>query len=148
TVSQIMNHPFFPIKARSSSAKNLRAQVWGNLQAHTVEDCEQVKYTRRVNPLIFHKDDKGIWTIVDTELEELFPEANDILVDINNFQPSANKQIKNYEFVTFHQSFSYEDFVEGIKPKLEEEESAQVSYEIKDGIFKKLALRAKADPEN
>jgi AAA domain (dynein-related subfamily) len=147
TVSEIMEHPFFPLKSKSSSAKNMRAQVWGNLQSHTVEYCEQVKYTRRVNPLIFNKDKDGNWTIVSKELEEQFPEALDMLSEINNFQPSADKHIKNYEFVTFHQSFSYEDFVEGIKPRMVEGET-DLGYEIEDGVFKKLSLRAKADPDN
>lgn len=38
--------------------------------------------------------------------------------------------------VTFHQSFSYEDFVEGLKAS--NTESGQVSYEIEDGIFKRM----------
>jgi len=147
TVSQIMEHHFFSIKAKSSSAKNLRAQVWGNLQAHTVEDCENVKYTRRVNPLIFNKDEDGIWTILENELEELFPEAIQMLDDLNNFQPSPSKLVKNYEFITFHQSFSYEDFVEGIKPIMKEGET-DLGYEIQSGVFKRLCNRAKADPDN
>lgn len=38
-------------------------------------------------------------------------------------------------FVTFHQSMDYEDFVEGIKPKTE---NGIVSYEVEDGIFKRI----------
>lgn len=45
-------------------------------------------------------------------------------------------------FVTFHQSYSYEDFVEGIRPDLDDE-SGSMRYELKDGIFKKMCTRAK-----
>ena len=44
-------------------------------------------------------------------------------------------------FVTFHQSMSYEDFIEGIKP--EPTEDGKITYEVKDGIFKKLCEKAK-----
>ena len=42
-------------------------------------------------------------------------------------------------FVTFHQSMDYEDFVEGIKPKTE---NGMVSYEVEDGIFKRISNKA------
>ena len=49
-------------------------------------------------------------------------------------------------FTTFHQSMSYEDFVEGIKP---EENNGQIAYYVKPGIFKSLcdkAVAAKDEP--
>lgn len=48
------------------------------------------------------------------------------------------------EFVTFHQSYSYEEFVEGIKLDLDSQsaESNDMHYVIKDGIFKKLCQKA------
>lgn len=42
-------------------------------------------------------------------------------------------------FTTFHQSLSYEDFIEGIKP---ETIDGNVTYEVKDGIFKQLCSQA------
>lgn len=44
-------------------------------------------------------------------------------------------------FVTFHQSMSYEDFIEGIKP--EPTEDGKITYKVKDGIFKKLCEKEK-----
>lgn len=46
---------------------------------------------------------------------------------------------KQIVFTTFHQSLSYEDFIEGIKP---ETIDGNVTYEIKDGIFKNLCKNA------
>lgn len=43
------------------------------------------------------------------------------------------------EFVTFHMSMDYEDFVEGIKPETEGE---NISYNVEDGIFKKICRDA------
>lgn len=42
-------------------------------------------------------------------------------------------------FVTFHQTMDYDDFVEGLKPHME---SGNVSYELEDGIFKKISQLA------
>ncbi|GAA4367616.1 hypothetical protein GCM10023185_39660 [Hymenobacter saemangeumensis] len=46
-------------------------------------------------------------------------------------------------FVTFHQAFSYEDFVEGIKPDVAEE-TESLRYAIEPGIFRTLADKALA----
>lgn len=49
------------------------------------------------------------------------------------------------EFVTFHQAYGYEEFVEGIRPVLDQGADAQVRYAIHDGVFKRIALRAAAE---
>lgn len=48
-------------------------------------------------------------------------------------------------FITFHQSYSYEDFVEGIRPVTKD---GVVNYEIRQGIFRQMCDRAEKDPNN
>lgn len=54
--------------------------------------------------------------------------------DINRF--NLLKKEGRIVFTTFHQSMSYEDFIEGIKPITSDD--GIVTYEVKPGIFKKL----------
>ena len=65
------------------------------------------------------------------------------------FNPTDHKEImekysklvndKRIFFTTFHQSMDYEDFVEGLKPVVDTE---NMTYEVKDGIFKKICKSA------
>ena len=71
-------------------------------------------------------------------------------VEIINGKKERNREEINEEyeelieagqivFTTFHQSLSYEDFIEGIKP---ETIDGNVTYEVKDGIFKSICKNA------
>jgi len=52
-------------------------------------------------------------------------------------------QQERIRFVTFHQSFSYEDFVEGLRAE-SDGDTGQLRYEVVDGVFKSLCEAAAA----
>lgn len=81
-----------------------------------------------INPKLVQRDKDGNVEKYDT-LKNKFDEL---------------KQQGQIEFVTFHQSYSYEEFVEGIKPDLE---SNELKYKLEDGIFKKICNSAKINIE-
>lgn len=56
--------------------------------------------------------------------------------------------VQRYSFVTFHQSYGYEEFVEGLRPVLAgEAEAGEVAYEIRPGVFKDLCRKARQAPD-
>ncbi|MEP6004771.1 MAG: hypothetical protein ABJ248_15025, partial [Maribacter dokdonensis] len=131
TVNQLLDNEIVKAKASLSNAKNIKPIAWSRMQAHALPDCPNVNVSDSNEPSLFYKEADSQWRIVKENVEALYPEGIELLNEIKNFQPNKDKSIKNYEFVTFHQSFSYEDFIEGIKPKLEEGAS-NLEYEIND----------------
>ena len=148
-VNDIFTNRWVALKANLSESKNVRATIWGTLQMHTIQESKTVAYTQRQTPFIFDKKVDKSWMLLESELKEQSPEVYDILESVNNFKANPEKEIKHYVFTTFHQSFSYEDFIEGIKPKMDDEtETNELTYKIEPGIFKELCTRAQSDPSN
>ena len=68
--------------------------------------------------------------IINNKNDEILEGSVDDLYDVV-------KNEKRIEFVTFHQSYSYEDFIEGFRP------SENTHIELEDGIFKLICNKAK-----
>ena len=67
-----------------------------------------------------------------------------------NQESTINSEYKKFrdegkiEFVAFHPSYSYEEFIEGITVKVNDNNMGEAQYLLKEGIFKKLCKRALA----
>ena len=55
-------------------------------------------------------------------------------------------QKKQIEFVQFHPNYDYTDFVEGLRPKINDD--GTMGFELKDGVFKRFVTRARRNLEN
>ncbi|MCU4579592.1 AAA family ATPase [Acinetobacter gyllenbergii] len=90
----------------------------------------------------FNTINHALSVIEDKSLEDLEKEEREYLK--NRFDEYKNKgQIK---FVTFHQSFSYEDFVEGIRAETVEDSDGKknIEYPVISGVFKSLCDTAQS----
>ena len=78
--------------------------------------------------------------------------AKEIAADIisngyfDDYTLLTDEQKKQVEFVQFHPSYDYSDFVEGLRPKLNDD--GTMGFELQDGIFKKFVARARKNYED
>ena len=67
--------------------------------------------------------------------------SSNTVVDYAQAQKIFNENLgSRIEFITFHQNYSYEDFIQGLRP--DTENGNQLTFQKKDGIFKKIADKA------
>jgi predicted Mrr-cat superfamily restriction endonuclease len=119
----------------------INSTIWNILLTDSKLDSETVKLKKKSGNEYFDKDIDSNWFLIDKGKEYL----RNLLEDLK--EPSTTND-SQFSFVTFHQSFSYEDFVEGIRPNIDDSEGSQISYRIKDGIFKEICKKAALDPQN
>lgn len=74
--------------------------------------------------------------------------AADIISDgyTDKYTDLTDEQKGQVEFVQFHPGYDYSDFVEGLRPKMNEDGS--MGFELQDGVFKKFVERARKNFEN
>ena len=151
-VPEIAGHKIIQAKAEVQGLeRNINQSVWAALQTHAPPECTNIGYQRRVEPFWFWKDDDGSWRLVD-DWDETGSDVVEAVERIEEGPSDEADPIERYEMVTFHQSYSYEEFVEGIRPVLADAETAgadaDLRYELRRGVFRQICDRARKDPDH
>ncbi|KLE39942.1 McrB family protein [Serratia ureilytica] len=142
-VRLLIEHPWFQRKALlNGRSSNLSQTAWATLQSFTVPESTTVEYKGRREPAIFNKTAESEWFLVKPQLEQV--EDLISLYDELKRGPQTAEAIQRFAAVTFHQSYGYEEFIEGMRARADD--NGNISYPIEPGIFMRLCQRAKADP--
>jgi len=133
----ITRQPYWPIDYEINMNEKIKATSPTNIPLN------QILYGPPGTGKTYHTVNRAL-EIIDPEFVEINKDDRAALKAKFDSLVSANR----IGFVTFHQSFSYEDFVEGIKA--ETTENNQVNYPIRDGIFKEMcdAASSKETPDS
>ena len=145
TVPAIREHELIKAKARQrQSDRNLSQRIWGYLQRHTPESVATVQFGIRAAPFIFTKSADSVWSLLP-EWRSTDDESVDLAKLYRAGPTAVTPVIKRYRQVTFHPSFSYEDFVRGIRP-VATGEDGRTEFRLVDGVFKQICDEARVNP--
>jgi 5-methylcytosine-specific restriction enzyme B len=84
------------------------------------------------------------YSTIDQAVQILEPELLESGADRGALKAAFDRYVAAGQivFTTFHQSFSYEDFVEGLRALTDDE--GALSYAVEDGVFKRLCIQARS----
>lgn len=154
--SLALGHPAVAIKLADLAALEDLCQAY-ELDAHSQVRVEPAGLSSAqaagiaLNQILFGPPGTGkTYETIDAALEIIEPSA---LLRGRKQRHERFRELvkqKRVRFVTFHQSFSYEDFVEGLRalpPGSEENPGSALSYDVAKGVFVQLCQDAVSDPE-
>lgn len=138
---EIKEDSFYEISANASEGKYSPSEE--EMEEPSWYDEKVQIWKRQKNIVLYGAPGTGkTYDIPILAVKLCYPE-----IDVNNANRedlveryNQLKQEGRIAFTTFHQSMDYEDWIEGLRPVINE--NNQVTYEIEDGIFKKLCEEA------
>lgn len=144
-VAALEVHPLIKAKAvHRQRSKGVRGTLWGYMQEHATPESKTVNVSTRRAPFVFDKGIDAAWHLVDGWQEE-DAEAAELYTAWKAGPASNSAPIRRYRVVTFHPSYSYEDFVVGLRP-IVGDDGQENSFRLVDGVFKQICEEARANP--
>lgn len=140
TISDGSQTTFYQL-SKEETLKKIDSELKKTSTSNTENKMPETIKNKALNQILYGAPGTGktystkklaIELIEDKRYEDETKEDRDVILKKYNELIKLNQ----IQFTTFHQSLSYEDFIEGIKP---ENVDDQIKYEVKDGIFKQIA---------
>lgn len=162
-ISEIMESPFMQIfygaqEEKDTKFKDLRYKIGAILRLYSSPDVNALDSVDDSSQCLFLKSDQERaiegnqwgqlerkWCLTDEGRLYAQEKLETIIDAFENLQDYTLSYKDYVRFVTFHQSFSYEEFIEGLKPVTHD---GEIQYKVVDGIFKEICSIAQNDPEN
>lgn len=146
-VAEITNNLFFVTKLKiNQREKAIANTAWSTLQQFSPADSKNVLVKNKSSQSYFDKDESSNWFLLPESLALL----SDLQTKLTDYQTALNNQfqpkIERFSFVSFHQAYGYEEFVEGIRPHIAD--NGQMSYRVESGAFLRLCQQAKHYPSH
>jgi 5-methylcytosine-specific restriction protein B len=144
-----VGHPALLIRITSVSALESLCAAYGGALSENVGHSEEITHSREpLNQILYGPPGTGkTFHSVTKALAILDPGylkthgADRASLKLRFDQLVKEQRVK---FVTFHQSFSYEDFVEGIRADTDPEDGKGLIYRVEAGVFRQIAEAALA----
>lgn len=151
TVPEMMRHPLVIDKSKANKRNdNINQTLWVQLNKHAHPESVTVNSAQRSANYYFDKTETSHWFL----LEEVKDTLRERLSELLSLYEEQGKQQHTQSFVvsrsclvSFHQSYGYDEFVEGIRPRINPQ-TGQMQYEIQQGAFLELCTKARNDPNH
>lgn len=139
------------VKAKvNPNAKTPKDSIWTVLQTFADENSSNINEKYKADRKLFSKSLDSKWSLIKVNEAEIQDILDAELMNAanpkgdNRNMPKVHTKRERFEFVTFHQKYGYEDFIEGIKPVLADGEKTEGSLQfmLQKGIFYKACLKA------
>ena len=131
---------YFDINSTENSDYKWIGWIAENLvDLNLVEEIREERFNR-----YYYQITEAGRNLVEEIVEKWQSEYSILFGEYINYETGVG--LGQIEFITFHQSYSYEEFIEGIRPNLDGEN--ELNYSLEKGIFKRISDRAKFDQDN